>query len=82
MLTKFPTIVRLLCLIPVLVSIALLFTVGLGGLTTVVLVLAAGLVSRSIGVDRLIWVVWWILLFVFHRERIETALSSGQHVLA
>ena len=50
---------------------------GFGGLTAVVLAFTAGGLGSSVGVDRLLYVVWWTLMLLFFKSRVEAALISG-----
>ena len=50
---------------------------GFGGLTALVLAFTAGGLSSAVGVDRLLYIVWWSLMWGFYQYRVEAALISG-----
>ena len=51
---------------------------GFGGLTAVVLAFTAAGLGNSVGVDRLLYIVWWCAMWLHFQDRVEAALTSGQ----
>ena len=80
MSNNYPATMRLLRFLPTSLAFAQFIRIGFGGVTTAVLVIAATLLSNSIGLDRVMWMIWWIVSFVWFRERIQSALVSGASV--
>ena len=51
---------------------------GLGGLTTAALLVALGGLGSTLGLDRLLWLGWWVALLVWQSDRVLAVVSRGE----